>query len=151
MYVYALWVCLVHVDIKGRHWNPCYLSYRWLWATPWVLVNKPRASAGATHIFNSCPIFLVSPSTTINILKGVQHHLPKTTLRLYFTSFRRVIIKNKDGSEPWRECDTLNTAGGDASRWRGLEVLRRELPLDPASPPPVIYPKDSRSDREDTR
>lgn len=30
MYVYALWVCLVPVDIKGRHWIPCYLSYRWL-------------------------------------------------------------------------------------------------------------------------
>lgn len=82
LYVYALWVCLAHVDIKGRHWNPCYLSYRWLWATPWVLVNKPRASAGATHIFNSWPIFPASPSATINILKSVQHHLPSEECKL---------------------------------------------------------------------
>lgn len=57
----------------------------------------------------------------------------KTTLSFYFTSFRRVIIKNKDGSEPWRECDTLNTAGGNASSVEGSRGPADRTPMGPSS------------------
>lgn len=57
----------------------------------------------------------------------------KTTLSFYFTSFRRVIIKNKDGSDPWRECDTLNTAGGDANSVEGSRGPADRTPMGPSS------------------
>ena len=65
MYVcmYSVCVYLVPAEIRKRHQMLGNWSYRWLWATMWVLGVTPRPSARATSTLN-CWAVPADPSVT---------------------------------------------------------------------------------------
>lgn len=71
-------VCMLSVKVRSGHWIPWTWSYKWLWATIWVLGTEPSSSAGAASasicwtisLALSCTIFDMSIQCYVSFREG---------------------------------------------------------------------------------